>query len=112
MQQCQVYDLHYLLELIREPFRKLLCILTRLYVRSYFVVLCTNGVFPRLRPANMSAVQGAVRLLCSDLLQFIYLLLVLPDLQLLIYLIHQEAARLALFARLLQAMPGGPQDPR
>ncbi len=68
--------------------------------------------FPDSDTANMSAVQGALRLLCSDLLQFIYLILVLPDIQLLIYLIRQEAARLALFARLLQAMPGGPQDPR
>jgi len=59
----------------------------------------------------MSAVQGAVRLLCSDLLQFIYLLLFLTDLQL-IYLIHQETARPALSARLLQAMPGGPPEPR
>ena len=59
----------------------------------------------------MSTLQGTVRVFCSDLLQLVYLLILVSDLQLL-YLIRPKAPCSALPSCLLQAVLGGAAQPR
>lgn len=74
-------------------------------------LFAADGFVSRLGPADVSPLQGAVRLLCSHILQLLYLLILLT------YLIvlqpdHQEAARPALPARLLPPVLGGSAQPQ